>query len=270
MFISHSHPYTSINPVNDPTSLRSPQACANPNLSHRCPPCSNQDTIVITTTTAVSHANTSPCLLRTHPLQPTYPGQLGAPLPQQTETHREPPPLLDPELPDPSFIEEEMEHTLHNQAHMLPPNIPLGRVIIPISEDLAFVSPAISFPHTNPTLWIPSARAHHQGRLMNCFERRDVTMCFGYCDIHFPSNQCASIDMHEGTRPKDPLHDPKAGCMLQVISGTTPFSTELLSTHPEPSNLSASDPTSTGLEDWDCTCNHPIQSSPNEDPYMEL
>ena len=69
-----------------------------------------------------------------------------------------------------------MERTLCSQAHTLPLNTPLGRVIIPIFEDLAFISPAISLLHTNPTLWIPSPRAHHRGRLMNHSEQRDVTV----------------------------------------------------------------------------------------------
>ena len=53
-----------------------------------------------------------------------------------------------------SHIEEEMERTMRAQAHILSPNTPFGCVIISISRDMAFVSPAIAFPRNNSTHWI--------------------------------------------------------------------------------------------------------------------
>ena len=65
---------------------------------------------------------------------------------------------------------------------------------------------------------------------------------------HFPSNQRTSFNVHKGTGPKDPLHDPKTSCMLQVICEAPPLPTKLISNHSEPSKTGAFDPTSTSME----------------------
>ena len=55
-------------------------------------------------------------------------------------------------------IEEEMAHTLKTQAHTLPPDTTDKRVIIPISRNLAFVSPAIPLLQNNLTHWMTPQR----------------------------------------------------------------------------------------------------------------
>nr|POE60897.1 hypothetical protein CFP56_31322 [Quercus suber] len=157
--MSISHLYSASDPTYDTAPSCTSLTGANPISTHGCPPCNEQDATI--TPPPPMHS-----LLPT-PQEPIFFNPttqhnwailfckrlrpIGNHLLHWIQSY---PTLLW------SFIEEEMERTLRSQAHTLPMNTLLGKVIIPIFKDLAFISPVISLSRTNPTHWIPSPRAH--------------------------------------------------------------------------------------------------------------